>query len=125
MASDRLVKQSDALLKRLDRRSGIGFAATYTIKTASSTDAVTGVVTYTTTVSDVKVRSSPLTVSELKELSDAGVKDVETRWLMRHAYQSSVAAGHELTIAGSKYVVIDATLDGLSNDWTIYTRRMR
>ena len=124
--ADRMITQSDELLQRLDKRFGLD--ASFTSVGAATTTPGSGKIVRSDVVTDnIKVRSKPLTIRDLDDLSRAGLQQVDTRWGMRKAYVDNIKAEDLLSIDGTgfTYVVLQATLDQLQLDWLILTRRQR
>lgn len=88
-------------------------------------DVVTGVQSYTDTVTDVMLRSWPLSVLEQVNLAQAGLERVDTRWTMRCAYAAEIHSDDILTVKGFHYEILAsaATKDEFGVEWTILTRR--
>lgn len=124
--ADKVIVQSDSILKRLDARFALD--ASYVVVGENVVDPVTGTQTPSlTTIPNIKVRSRPLSIRELSEITSSGLQQVETIWRMRQSYVPNARTDDELHLisSGFKYLILRAELDALQLDWQLFTRRLR
>lgn len=113
----------DQNAKHTDRLIGVDGKLRH--RTFGDLDVVTGVQAYTDSVTDVRVRSWPLSIFEQVTLSQAGLERVDTRWTMRCAYTLDVSSDDILTVKNFHYEILasSATKDEFGIEWTLLTRR--
>ena len=94
-------------------------------RTFGELDVTTGVQSYTDSVTDVMVRSWPLSIFEQVNLTQAGLDRVDTRWTMRCAYSVDISSDDILTVKNFNYEILasSATKDEHGVEWTLLTRR--
>ena len=103
----------------------IGEKAQLRRRTFGELDVVTGEQAYTDSVTNVMVRSWPLSVREQIELASAGLDRVDARWTMRGKYADDIRSDDILTVGAFHYEVLASgvTRDEHGVEWTILTRR--
>lgn len=113
---DQNAKQADRLL---------GVKGKLRHRTFGDLDVVTGVQAYTDSVTEVMVRSWPLSMFEQVNLSQAGLDRVDTRWTMRCDYSMEISSDDILTVKNFHYEILasSATKDEFGIEWTLLTRR--
>ena len=113
----------DKNAKHMDRM--IGSKGVLRHRTFGELDVVTGTQSYTDSVTDVVVRSWPLSIFEQVNLAQAGLDRVDTRWTMRCAYSVDIASDDILTVKNFNYEILasSATKDEFGVEWTLLTRR--
>ena len=113
----------DQNAKYVDRL--IGVKASLRRRTFGELDVVTGEQAYTDSVTDVMVRSWPLSVRERIDLASAGLSQVDARWTMRGKYADDVKPDDILTVGTFHYEVLASgvTRDEHGVEWTLLTHR--
>lgn len=113
----------DQNAKHVDRL--IGAKGQLRHRTFGEMDVVTGVQSYSDSVTDVIVRSWPLSIFEQVNLSQAGLDRVDTRWTMRCGYSLDISSDDILTVKNFHYEILasSATKDEFGIEWTLLTRR--
>lgn len=103
----------------------VGVKAKLRHRTFGELDVVTGTQSYSDSVTDVMVRSWPLSMFEQVNITQAGLDRVDTRWAMRCAYSLDVSSDDILTVNNSNYEILasSATKDEHGVEWTLLTRR--
>lgn len=94
-------------------------------RTFGELDVTTGEQSYTDSVTDVMVRSWPLSLRERVDMAQAGLTQVDTRWSMRCAYSVEITSDDILTVKNFNYEILAsaATKDEFGIEWTLLTRR--
>lgn len=120
----------DTLTRMIDRHGKLadnlmGLKAKLIHRTFGDFDVVTGNQAYTDQVTDVVVRSWPLTLRERIDLASAGFEQIDARWTMLVSYASELSTDDLLSINSFIYEVLPAglTQDEFGVEWTILTRR--
>lgn len=120
----------NAIAKLLDQHAKhanrlLGLKAKLRHRVFGALDVVTGVQAYSDQVSEVIVRSWPLSVREQVELAQAGLERVDTRWTLRCGYAAEIHSDDMLTVDGFHYEILasGATKDEFGVEWTLLTRR--
>lgn len=119
-----------ALAKMIDHHGKLadellGLKAKLIRRTFGALDVITGEQAYTDQITDIVVRSWPLSVRERIDLANAGLQQIDARWTLRVAYASEVNTDDLLKVGNFYYEVIPGgvTKDEFDVDWTILTRR--
>lgn len=113
----------DQHAKHADRLLGV--KAKLRRRTFGQLDVATGEQSYTDSITDVMVRSWPLSVRERIGLASAGLDQVDARWTMRGKYVTDIKSDDILTVGTFHYEVVatGVTKDEHGVEWTILTRR--
>lgn len=116
----RLLDQNAKFADRL-----LGMDGTLRHRTFGDVDVVTGAQSYSDSLTDVRVRSWPLSIFEQSQLSQAGLDRVDTRWALRCKYAMEIHPDDILTVNGYHYEILasGATKDEHGVEWTLLTRR--
>ncbi len=123
MAELRLIRDTKALLNKLDLQHGL--RATYRVPSEGVPDIQTGQVTVSNDDKSVIVRPLPYTIDELTQLTSAGITMDMVRWRMQVKYKDTVQDGDILIVSSMRYAINKAEKDQLGVEWTLFTTRMR
>lgn len=120
-----ITRMLDRNAKHADRLIGVDSKATLRRRTFGELDVVTGEQAYTDSVTDVIVRSWPLSIRERIDFANAGLNQVDTRWTMRCKYADELKSDDILTVGPFHYEILASamTKDEFGVEWTLLTRR--
>lgn len=121
-----------AITRMLDRHAkhanhliGVDSKATLRRRTFGEIDVVTGEQAYTDSVTDVIVRSWPLSIRERIDFASAGLSQIDARWTLRCKYADDLKSDDILTVGPFHYEILASamTKDEFGVEWTLLTRR--
>lgn len=120
-----LTKMLDRGAKLADNLLGPRAKAKLIHRTYGEMDVITGVQAYSDSITEVVLRSWPLSIRERIDLVAAGLQQVDARWTLRVAYASQVNTDDMLKVGDWYYEVLPGgvTKDEFEVEWTILTRR--